>query len=389
MNPQQPQSLTEKARESVANYLYDELERGVKRGFEIANDYPGFIADTAPAPPVYRAAKAMTRQACRAWARGSTPIRGPVADAVYGPLCEPYLDSIGEMPGDGSLNPPDFQGGQCPARYTVIADRYSLATGALSQANQVLNSNALGPLSLVSGGNDPPPGGCTTGTFSPGTRMVTGGGDTFTVSGSGCSEFHPQFRNIRVTRNDGLPDDCGSLPPTYTPPVTVPGLPPLPPVQLDVPGVGPIGVNVEFNPDGTVTVTLPDLGIEVTKGDPSDTRPPGELPPGDQGDPGPAAPVPPGGSQEGEAPDGFVLVGLRISNLVAPDSAPRFAPGVFRGVCYIYMGGSDGLDQDFAGSQVRDGQFIFAERQNLTRWRVAANVGFSFTVTPYYTRDSS
>jgi hypothetical protein len=48
------------------------------------------------------------------------------------------------------------------------------------------------------------------------------------------------------------------------------------------------------------------------------------------------------------------------------------------------MGGPEGLDQDYAGSMLSDGQFVFAEQDNLTRWRVAANIGYSWSVTPYY-----
>jgi hypothetical protein len=79
-----------------------------------------------------------------------------------------------------------------------------------------------------------------------------------------------------------------------------------------------------------------------------------------------------------------VLVGLKFRIVQVPPHAREFAPGVYRGAAYIYMGGDDGLDQDYAGSMLRDGQFVFAEKENLTCWRVDANVGFKLVVTPFY-----
>jgi hypothetical protein len=79
-----------------------------------------------------------------------------------------------------------------------------------------------------------------------------------------------------------------------------------------------------------------------------------------------------------------VLVGLKVDVLEAPPFAREFAPGIYRGAAYIYMGGDAGLDQDFAGSMLSDGQFVHAEKDNLTCWRVRANTGFRLRVTPYY-----
>jgi hypothetical protein len=48
------------------------------------------------------------------------------------------------------------------------------------------------------------------------------------------------------------------------------------------------------------------------------------------------------------------------------------------------MGGAAGLDQDFAGSALAQTQFVNAESENATRWRVQANPGYDVRVTPYY-----
>ena len=135
-----------------------------------------------------------------------------------------------------------------------------------------------------------------------------------------------------------------------------------------------------------MVVELPDLGIEVTADNPFGPMPtlPPSPPPGDQGTAGSPESATPGSPAEGEAPPGEVLVGLRLDLVSTPVHPNTYAPGVFRGAAYIYMGGPEGLDQDYAGSMLSDGQFVFAEQDNLTRWRVAANIGYSWSVTPYY-----
>jgi hypothetical protein len=48
------------------------------------------------------------------------------------------------------------------------------------------------------------------------------------------------------------------------------------------------------------------------------------------------------------------------------------------------MGDDAGLDHDPAGAMLRDGQLVLAEREGLTKYRVAANPGYNLTVTPYW-----
>jgi hypothetical protein len=78
------------------------------------------------------------------------------------------------------------------------------------------------------------------------------------------------------------------------------------------------------------------------------------------------------------------LVGLKLDLLAAPSGAKQYVGGAYRGGAYIRMGTPVGLDQDFAGSLLIDGQFVFAEKDFLTKWRVAANPGYNWRVTPYY-----
>jgi hypothetical protein len=91
-----------------------------------------------------------------------------------------------------------------------------------------------------------------------------------------------------------------------------------------------------------------------------------------------------GGEEEGEAPEGKELWALKIDITSFPETPNEYAPGVYRGVCYVYMGDENGLDHDPAGAMLRDGQLVLAEKEGLTKYRVAANPGYNLLVTPYW-----
>jgi hypothetical protein len=79
-----------------------------------------------------------------------------------------------------------------------------------------------------------------------------------------------------------------------------------------------------------------------------------------------------------------MLWGVKVAITTAPPNANQFAPGIYRGVCYVYMGDANGLDSDPAGATMTSGQMVLAERDYLTKWRVVANAGYNLSVTPYY-----
>jgi hypothetical protein len=106
-------------------------------------------------------------------------------------------------------------------------------------------------------------------------------------------------------------------------------------------------------------------------------------PPGDVGQPVGTFATGRSGQASGQVPSGRVLTGMRIRLEEIPVGANSYAEGVYRGVGYFYMGTDEGLDQDYAGSMVKDGQFIFAEQCNLTNWLVTANTGYNILVTPF------
>jgi hypothetical protein len=186
----------------------------------------------------------------------------------------------------------------------------------------------------------------------------------------------------------GSLDDCGNPPIRVRPPRSIPDStgPSFrfnPSADLDIP------INVEINPDGTVTVDIGTGPVDV------DLFPPegsggggggGGSPPGDVGEPDAdgAEDADEEGVASGCAGENQVLGGLKVDITRIPTSARQFAPGIYRGAAYIYMGVEGNLDQDFGGSMMKDGQFYLPEKDNLTCWEVHANFGYRLRVTPYY-----
>lgn len=388
---QGPSELTEEGRESLTDFLFDAAEFGLSESFYAATDFPGFVADDSQTAPHLALGRAITRLSCRRWARGEAPQNLPGFDAAWGSICEPYLDSLGEWPGDGTLAPP-FRGGQCPVSYNATWEQRTYNGNTLSYEwvpRSYTGGALLGPVTVDAG---PGVGGCPSGT-SESTETLRGSNGTAVLIGfGGCSDVSPGYRNLVLTRADGQSDNCGSVPPLYDPAPPRPGLPSIPRTPVRIPGIGPVDIDVTFDPDGNINVDLPDIGVGVElpnpfdgPGDGGDGGGGGGGPaPGDDGQPGGGVTAAPGEDAEGEAPPGQVLVGLKMNMTTIPESAREYAAGRYRGAAYIYMGGSAGLDQDFAGSILEDGQFVYAEKDNLTRWRVRANNGFVFNVVPYY-----
>lgn len=378
------ETLTDAAKDGLLDLAAEYVTAGLGDFLYATTELPQFLADespvTAPAVPL----KEITRLACRAYARGGGPQNLPGFDAAWGGICGPYLDSIGEapLPGEGVSAP--FSGGQCPGVNYKID--WSWSAPGFNSGPQT--ANRTGPLGFSRAGTGSLDCGSSGATYNVYT-MTEGTGNNPVSLAAGCGA---ELNGLTVTRLDGLPDDCGGPPVEYDPPKVKPGLPTLPPsTPIDFPGVGPIGVDITFDPDGTINVNLPDIGVEVGIEDPfglsddgGDEAPPGGPPPGDVGEPGSPVGVGAGGEEEGQAPEGSVLVGLRVQIVTVPDSRTRYTPEVLRGAYYAYMGVPGLLDLDFGGSMVRQDQFLFAEKENLTNWRIKANNGYELITTPYY-----
>lgn len=304
------------------------------------------------------------------WARALSGVAGGSINRI----CKPYWDGAGV---DGpQVSPPPFPGGQCPTNYLVqVID----PQGPTIDFSQTL----LGPIGAFSVELTGPPN------FLMIIRVPFAGGIAQGVVGArGPTVLDRQFQ--QVTRNDGQPDDCGDLPSDLEPGPNPPPDPgPLPgPEPTDNPDPDdpipflpiPPFLDPIFGPQ---PITGPDDSPVGPGGDGSGGGS-GDRPPGDVGEPGGFEDTGAGGDADGAAPEGSVLTGLRINFVTPPVGGNEYRQGIFRGVCYIYMGTADGVDHDPAGAMLRDNQFVFAEKDNLTHWFVSANQGYNLRVTPYY-----
>lgn len=371
--------------ESEKRKVRDGITRDVRDFFQQADststtneERSSFLAGPPPSSPLRRIGWEAGRQACRRWAAGRGPSIEPWRDLFTRDICEPYIENEFGPLGDGTAAPP-FEGGQCDITYVVGTKGTDCPTGPSDVA---AFTSGPGPVSAITQQiipNDPFPGQFRfiwTVTFSDGDR-------TFTLVRLAAT---PE-PCVRVFPADpAVPDDCGNLPDEWTP-GTGPTIPPETGPIPDPPGwpIPDFDIDITVDPDGTIKIDFGDGDPpeEIDPGSPAGDGGPPALPPGSQGDAGAGAEAG-DNDAEGEAPPGQVLVGLRLQ-LIEEGPRPKvFAGGVYRGAAFVYMGGDVSLDQDFAGSLLIDDQFVYAERENLTRWRVMANAGFRWGVTPYY-----
>jgi hypothetical protein len=268
---------------------------------------------------------------------------------------------MGYSPPEGVL---PFTGGQCPgSRYTAVAD-FNFGSGVVRAP---FSETLIGPISFSTSSTTPP-------AFD--VQIIDANGSRGWATGTTI------FENIVVEPVGGDPDDCGDPPPEVRPgPDPAPDPGPIPPEEepFEDPISGPL-------------LPIPDLpGLPGLP--PFPWRNPFSKPGDIAGDPGEAGEGVEadglGGEDgdevaEGEAPPGSEIVGLRLDLISALPNFPQYGDGIYRGAAYIRMGTVAGLDQDFGGAQVEDGQFFYAEREGLTQWRVTANIGISWLVTPFY-----
>lgn len=389
----EPFELDEAAKDSLVGAVADIAGTVLGESFYASTDLPGFLADTAPTLPHLAAGKEVARLVCRRYARGQGPGSLPGFNALWGSICEPYLDSIGENPGDGTLER-EFEGGQCPVQYKVTSSIEPFPFQDCSTFGPGISDQTYtGPIRGLRFAVENPSGVLCT----PGRNVVYlkhGPGNSETLLGGGG--YGVKASIVSVQRVDGLPDNCGSPPPLYDPPNIPPGLPPVPPTPIRLPGVGPVNVDVTIGPSGEIVVNLPDINTDVTIEDPFGFG--GDVggdggggegpPPGDPGDPGAPVEVGPGGEAEGEAPGGKVLTGVRVQLLNVPPSKNQYTSEVYRGVYYVYMGTPGLLEHYPSGAMVTSDQFTFASQDYLTSWRVRANDKWSIRTTPYYRETS-
>jgi len=137
---------------------------------------------------------------------------------------------------DPEPTPPSFQGGQCPVIYTLTYSYNVILTdGTLQQPPITQTALVQGPVSNFRGEGSP--------SFQS-IFITEASGQSAQLRSGNCAQGC--FANplvVSLVRQDGLPDDCGSLPPTFPPPGDTT-------INIDV------TYNIEEGPDIDVTVPL-------------------------------------------------------------------------------------------------------------------------------------
>lgn len=328
------------------------------------NDRPGFVAGPRPQTGIAGIVQDITRLNCRIWASRDKSNYSARTNQYSGEVCGPYLEDLGENPTGGDIGP-SFEGGQCPILYNVNGSVTLYDDSCNATTSPVGLIGIYGPIGNVqydnkgSVGNAPP-----TCQEALGTRafIVEGRGFEIDLGGSGGGV---KSATITVTPNAGGPDDCGNPPPLLQPPGTVtPVTPIVPNIEIDLPGVGPININVDLNPDGFPVITAPDLGLEVTiapeiDGDGGSGGGGGGAPPLD---PEVAPPIDsnPGGEDNGEdtefgePPEGRIWVGAYVQltgNLTLFGTIPGDAAG--QSAIASVVGNASLVVSDAASSDLR------------------------------------
>lgn len=375
--------LDERAANNLIDFVAGTTQLVLQQSFDYTTDFPGFIASPIDEPGPFGVAKAIAQQSCRRWARGEGIPSLPGFDAFYGGICGPYLDSLGESPSDGSLELP-FEGGQCAGVLYNVS-----VTGILPpNAPQTFEANIVGPLRYNADLPPVPPDpGCTGGSSWQRFSIAGSGGSTITWVGCDADLVVNYVNPL-----GGGANNCGNPTPIYETPVSAPGLPPLQPINVNVPGIGPVEVDVSFDDDGNINVSLPGLGLEVTVPNPlapgDDGGDDDDGIPGDQGQPG--LPAVGGDGEPAEGGDNDrVLLGVKVDLLSSPPRANQIfneTEAYTKGAYFVYLGGDAGFEQIPSAAIVRDEQFYTAP-EGCNRFRVVPNVGFTILVTPYYERE--
>jgi len=371
--------LNEDDRKDLRNRFLDGIQRGLvgDPGQTLSGQpVPEFLAGPEPTSPLPAWQWKSGRAICDRWARGDRTQILPGRDLFYRNLCEPYLDT--GMPGDPEFNE-SFPTGQCSGVTYVVGTKGEVCPDGPTDVSAF--ASGPGPISSITRElipDNPAPGLFRfrwTVVFSDTSRQFT------LVRTSPSPE-----PCVRTFRSDGLPDECGTPSEEFDAGEPNPTPDPNPGPVGGPTGFPFPGFDVTVNPDGTITIEFGDGSEPVTidPGIPGAPAGDGGLPPGDIGAAGDPVDSGAGDEAEGEAPPGEVLVGLAIVVLDSPPSAKVFSGDVFRAIGYVYMGVPGQLALHPSGSTHRETQFTFAEKDNLTAWKVLANSGYNLRVTPYY-----
>jgi hypothetical protein len=395
-----PRELTDGDKSAMRTLVGDMVGRtfqpdaGVTLGGQPVRD---FLAGSTPTNPFSAMQQSAGRKACESWARGDASSILPSRELFMRDTCKPYIDSIGVSPADADYGPP-FESGQCTgtvygirvgASFVDRLDGTQVGVGTLP-FGEIGGINFDGPVTSVE--NEVRTVGSEGNPQSWRLKITSGSGtvqrvdiaptDLAPVGGRTIRQI--KSRRVQFFRVAGGGDTCGDPPPQWDGGNTGTGIPAPSPVTsppgFDIPFPG---ITVKLNPDGSIAIDFgdggPPLVVDPGAGNSAaagaDPGPPAAGTAGTAGDAGDA---------EGDAPEGKELWALKIVINSFPPRPNQYTADVFRGVCYVYMGDANGLDHDPAGAMLRSGQLVLAEREGLTKYRVAANDGYNLTVTPYW-----
>jgi hypothetical protein len=363
---------------ALAQFAVDELGNLIKdTGNAVSTGGRDFINTGSPDSLIGRLQQETGRQACRKWAYGPRD-NPPEIDAQWDNFCRPYLESIGEYPGEPAYDIP-FDGGQCDFVYEEI--RFSStsrgnASGPVPGLNPVFLDidNFQGPLQSFTLQNR--------GELGSFVRAIDGNGNP---RDSDDSNF---VYAVGLFSTDPDVPGCGDPDPQYEPSGRPPGPNPGPRDVDLTPDIN-VDIDVDINPGGDITVTIdPGDGSPITVDTDPFSDPDGPM--DDPGEPGPPVDTGEGGDAEGSDPD-RILVGVLVDAITIPNDA-RIATGeegpLYIGPAWVYLGMDGRLDRQNDSQYVRFPQFFYAPQPS-DSFRVTARTGYNLRVTPFYREKES
>lgn len=333
--------------EEVALTAGDLLEQA---GAVVSGGQADYIRSGQPQSTYGKIQQQIARQACRQYADDPAQFPGRAAVLVEN-ACRPYLDDIGygsppriELP---------FRGGQCcDATYAVSFSGLNTAQEPVSGTTNI-SGKILGSYERSNQPSQP--------TKTAGVRRELCSGQVDEIGL--ITVFESQDTGFEITgvvRIDGLPDDCGNVPPELEDPIPPPTpSPTVEPFQPE-PGID-IDIGVEINPDGTINVNIGTGPIQIDPfggGDGGGGDGGGATPtqnpkggPENLGDPiegGPGTGNDDGDVDFGAPPDGRVWVGVLLE--VTGDGGAAKLPNSVAGA-EVYPTVSGNLTLKYAGGQ--------------------------------------
>lgn len=153
---------------------------------------------------------------------------------------------------------PPFEGGQCPVDYTVVYERDIFGDGNITTVGPITATGPLGPLFQLPGlGPNQIVYEQLQEVGTPNQRPIGGGpSGLFNTASDGSAAVRS------VSRQDGLPDDCGSIggePSAFEQPII--SLPAPDPATETV----EVDITIEFEPGDQIEVRLPFSNFRVDK----------------------------------------------------------------------------------------------------------------------------